>query len=195
MKKLFGILGLGCVLSFSVLFIQPKALQVRAEEETQVVEVQEQSITEEITQTCKDCITFMKELLSQPLVIGGVSTTIGALAILIITKAIGGVNKKKLEGLFKELADLKSRVEDSVSKKDFNSLVSEKDELIAILEKIAPTIKNIKLKNECMALLEELKPVHDQVKEFAIEEKDKVVEDAKEEVKVVSNEIADILKQ
>lgn len=198
MKKFFGILGLGCLLSMSVLFAQPKVYSVRAEE-TPIVETTEEqaqtSLTDEITQTCKDCIVFIKEFLSQPLVIGGVATTVGALALLIISKAISGISRKKILGVKNELEELKTKIADSVSKNDFNSLLKQKDELIEILEKVIPTIKNIKVKNECLKLLEELKPIQEEVINFVEEEKEKVIEDTKVETEKVSNDIADILKK
>lgn len=194
MKKFLSIFGLGCIMSVGVLCIQPKALVVRAEEQTEVVE-EEPSWSESITQTCKDSIEFMKQLFSQPLVIAGVSTTVGALALLIISKAIGGVNRKKLESVKKELIQLKSKIEESVSKKDYNELVSEKDELVQILEKFATTIKNVKLRNELKERLVELEPIKEQVVEFVKEEHEVVKSDTKQEVEVVKNDIVDILKK
>lgn len=203
MKKVFGILGLSITLGFGVLFLgqnqvicanatdEPTTSEVVPTEETQ----QENSISEEITQTCKDCIVFIKEFLSQPLVIGGVSTTIGALAILIVSKAIGGISKKKLKETNDKVSLLLSEMGDCIKTKDFEKMEQKCNMLVELSKEQVATIKNIKVKENCEKLLVELEPVKEKAVEFAKKETKVVVEDTKPVAKEITNDIADILKK
>lgn len=187
----FASIGLGLAL---VGGIKSSPLMVCAEEggetTTEVVPTETEEPkqeTSEISQICKDCIEFMKNLFSQPLVIGGVSTTIGALAILIISKAIGGISKKKLKDLTSQLLELKGKLEDSVSSKDYNKLAEEVKMLVDLCKEYVPTIKNINVRAECEKLLVELEPVIEETKEEIAEIKDKGEK--------LGSEVLDILKK
>lgn len=187
-KHLLGIVGLGTALTFGVLVCTTKPLVKVNAEDTPTSEVQENE-TSDISQVAKDVIAVITNFLSQPLVIGGISTTVGALAIFIVSKAIGGVSKRKLNNYLKDLEDIRLKVEDSVNKKDYEELVAQRDRFIAILKEIEPTIKNVKVRENCEKLLKELEPVKVELEQFVETEKVEVVE----ETKKIANDIDEIL--
>lgn len=204
-KKLFialsciftlGLLGTCCVKSNSVFKCnaeeQVEVGQTETTEQPVNVDEESKSVLQDISQTAYDCIKVIESFFSQPLVIAGVSTTVGALAIFIISKAFGGKGgKKKIEELLKKLAEIGENIKNCVSIKDHNELAKQKDLLVDIFKELLPTIKNIKVKEKCVELLKQLEPVKEEVVEFTKQEHQDVVDESKK----VVNEIADILNK
>ena len=168
------------------------------EEETEEITEEEQtneevSLSQEISQTCKDCIEYTKQLLSQPLVIGGVSTTVGALAVMIISKAIGGAKSKKVKELLEQINELKDQAKENITKKDYNALASQSDTLKSVLNELVSTCKNTKVKEQCQNLLKELEPIKEEATTFVKEETEKVATDTKAKAEEIAPKIIDIL--
>ena len=205
MKKLF--IALGLFVSIGFIFgtsTQKSFLNVHAEEEP-VVEVveepseeepviideEEQSIGQEISQVAKDIIAVMKDFFERPVVIAGISTTIGALALFIIGKAIGGISKKKLNDILAQLKGIKDSIDKKVEQKDYEGLKGEISGYYDILAELVSVCKNEKVKKDLQEKLEALKDVKQEVIEFA-EEK---VEEIKEESNEVGKKVNEIISK
>ena len=203
MKKLF--IALGLLVSSGFLFgtlAQKPYLSVHAEEE-QVVEVVEEESTEteeepivveeetlgqEISQTAKDIIAVMKDFFERPIVIAGISTTVGALALFIIAKAIGGISKKKLNDVIAQLKGIKDNIDKKVEQKDYEGLKGEISGYYDILAELISVCKNEKVKKDLQEKLEALKDVKQEVVVFAEEKVEEITQETNEVGKKV-NEI------
>lgn len=187
MKKLF--IALGLFLSVGVLggigISHNSYAQVRAEETpTTETTPQEQeptkpSVYDSISQTAKDTIVVIKEVLNQPIVIGGVSVTLGAILLFVFSKVFSSIGTKRLKELANELKELKR---DSADKKDIKNLEDKNDRIVEIVTELANSTRNVNVKAKCLALLDELKPIAEEDKKF--------VEEKVEETKVQLNDNA-----
>lgn len=207
MKKLF--IALSLFISIGFIFgtcTQRQVLSVHAEEE-QVVEVveeepseideeepvvvEEESIGQEISQVAKDIIAVMKDFFERPVVIAGISTTVGALALFIIAKAIGGISRKKLNNVLDQLKGIKDNIDKKVEQKDYEGLKGEISGYYDILVELVSVCKNEKVKKDLQEKLEALKEVKEEVVVFA-EEK---VEEIKEESNEVGKKVNEIISK
>ena len=206
MKKLF--IALGLLVSSGFLFgtlAQKPYLSVHAEEE-QVVEVVEEESTEteeepivveeetlgqEISQTAKDIIAVMKDFFERPIVIAGISTTVGALALFIIAKAISGISKKKLNSVLAQLSEIKDNISKKVEQKDYEGLKGDLSGYYDVLVELVSVCKNEKVKKDLQEKLEALKGVKQEVVVFA-EEK---VEEISQETNEVGKKVNEIISK
>lgn len=220
MKKLLIALGLFATIGLtSGVALNRGYVQVRAEDESseiveetseesseEIVSEEIESITEEtpeeedgffdkLSQGAKDFLIVAKEVLNQPIVIGGVSVSLGAILIWVIGKLISSLGKKKVNDIIKQLEELGKKTKDSVSKKDYNALASQVNELVEIAKVLADGTRNIKVKEKAQELLKEFEPIIQDNKEFAIEETKKVVEDGKQQVDKTAHDIVGIVNK
>lgn len=164
-------------------------------EETLVSETSvEPTIYDNVKDTAEDVLKVIRGVLEQPIVIAGVSTTLGAILILAFSKLFSVLSKKKVNELIEQVKDLRAKIDDSVSKKDYEQAISEIKELYGVIELLVESTKNVKVKERAKALLLEIKPVFDKTQEFVEEKKEEVVEFTKEKVGEVSNHAKDSAK-
>lgn len=216
--SLFALITLGLGLCFS----QPKMSYARAEEQiVEVVgeeteepiideEVKEEEIVDETgeKEEEKDIVTVVKSeieeikdtivaVLNQPIVIGGVSVTVGALVLWAISKLISSAKTKKIKDLIKSINEYRKQMSNSVSKQDYNTVVQAYNNLLPVLKELGTNVKNINVKENVNQLLLECKPIALDCKDFAKEELDKVVEDTKAFTKeeIGKSSIANILNK
>lgn len=211
MKKLFlGLFATIC-LGIGVACSVPITYGARAEEEiVEVVDstgvVESTGVVDEneignvattLSQEAQDIIAVVKEICSQPIVVGGVSTTIGAFVVYVIFKLINGaMSKKKIKALMSKITQLGVEMTESVKLKDYLLLKKQYDNLLNILYEIAPTIKNVNVRENVLLLLNEVKSkAVDPTVEFAKTETERVVSDSKDYVNSKALEIADIINQ
>lgn len=175
------------------LFNSIPVINEELDEETE--EEIEKGVIAEISQVCKDCIAFMKELCSMPIFIGGVSTTIGALAIAIISKALGGLSKKKVKEILKKYEELCDKLANCVSKEELEKVLKDNKALVSSLKELAPTIKNANVRKNIEETLKECEPIKEDLVKFVNEETKLVVEDTKNVSTKASNSVLDILNK
>lgn len=169
-------------------------------EETSIVESttsetsENPTIYDNVKDTAEDVLKVIRGVLEQPIVIAGVSTTLGALLILAFSKLFSVLSKKKVNELLEQVKGLSAKIDNSVSKQDYNQAISEIKELYSVIELLVNSTKNVKVKEKAQALLLEIKPVFDKTQEFIEEKKEEVVEFVKEEVGEMSNHAKDSAK-
>lgn len=188
---LFGMFGLGTSITYKATQCSNYVV-VKAEDTTEEIEEDNEEESEEesdqedvedidllggLSQTAYDVIEVIKEFCSQPLTIAGVSTTVGAIIISILVKVFSSVgNKKSNKELLENIVELTSQIAKYKNDKDKQAQTIE--ELKKAIVELAKTNKNVKVKDNVLALLEESKPVANEVvedtKEFAKEETEKV---------------------
>lgn len=216
MKKLLIALGLFATIglvggvsinkTFSPVYAEDETSEVSSEEtiEESIVESIEsaseeendnKSFFDELSQGAKDFMIVAKEILNQPIVIGGVSVTLGAVVIFVVGKLFSALGKKKLIDLGNQVEELINKMGDSVSKQDYNALAKQTEELVEVCKLLADGTKNIKIKEKAQALLLELQPVIDDNKEFAIKEVEQVKEDSVEQLNKTAKDIVEIVNK
>lgn len=178
--------------------------ELEEEPSEEIIDEQEEQIEDEdkgLIETVKSEVEEMKDLilsvLNQPLVIGGVSITLGALVVFVLSKLIGALKTKKIKELVGTIKDYSSKLSSCVSKKDYNELVGSYNALLGVVKELGAQVKNVNVKENVNQLLIECKPIALDCKEFAVEEFSKVKEDTKAFVKeeVGKTSIADILNR
>lgn len=138
----------------------------------------------------------IKEVINQPIVIGGASVTLGALILWVVGKLIGALKTKKIKELIAQVKSYATLMSNSVSKEDYNKLVKSYNELLPVLKELGSQVKNVNVRENVNALLLECKPIMEDTKEFAKEECEKVVADTKEFAKGrVAKSVYDILNE
>ena len=215
MKKLLVALGLFATIglvggasinkSFAPVYAEDETSEVSSEEtsEESIVESNEsaseendnKSFFDELSQGAKDFMIVAKEILNQPIVIGGVSVTLGAIVVFVIGKLFSALGKKKLVDLGNQVEDLITKMGESVSKQDYNALAKQTEELIKVCKVLVDGTKNVKVKEKAQALLLEMQPVIDDNKEFAIKEVEKVKDDSIEQLDKTAKDIVDIVNK
>lgn len=181
MKKLFVILGiafcgltLGCSkVSYTQVKAEEEITEVGESEEIETEEenteeaiIEEETTTEEkedISNTAKDIREVIVAFFSQPLVIAGVTTTLGAIILsvfgkIIITIIMNKTSKynREIEELTKTLTDLEKSLEIVENKQKVSDS--------AINELINGT-KNIRLRKKLLSIVEQPKVEIKEVKE------------------------------
>lgn len=152
------------------------------------------TIYDNVKNTAEDVLKVIRGVLEQPIVIAGVSTTLGAILILAFSKLFSVLSKKKVNELIEQMKVLGTKIDNSVSKQDYDQAISEIKELYSVVELLVNSTKNVKVKEKAQALLLEIKPVFDKTQEFIEEKKEEVVEFANEKVGEVSNHAKDSAK-
>lgn len=124
-----------------------------------------------ISQGAKDFIASATALLNEPLVIGGVSITLGAIVLFVITKLFSTLSKTKIKSLAKQIATLTQQSADSISRKDYNELLNNFIAMKDVMAVLVDGTKNVNVKEKAQALLVDIKPVLEKAKEV-IEQED-----------------------
>ena len=184
---------------------EAELIEIVSEEEAaseETSETTEETITEEdsgffdkLSHGAKDFLIVAKEILNQPIVIGGVSVSLGAIVIFVVGKLFSALGKKKVNELANRVDELFGKMTESVNKKDYNELAKQTEELVEICKVLANGTRNVKVKEQALALLEDFKPVIEDNKEFAIEETKKVVEDSKVQLDKTAQDIVGIVNK
>lgn len=184
MKKLFAIIGIS-VMSFCAFLggIKQKTYALYAEPETSQTSEQTSSSetsqepididkeTEQvISNTAKDVIEVIKTIFNQPIVIGGVSTTLGVLVVFIFGKLFGNYLSKRNNKYDKKIAELLKKI--GISEQAIETLKGELDKLEPIIKEIIANTKNIKVKEKLIQMYSEEKAI---VEKVAEEEKELIV--------------------
>ena len=181
MKKLFAIIGIS-VMSFCAFLggTKQKTYALYAEPETS--QTSEQTISSETSQepididketeqvisnTAKDVIEVIKTIFNQPIVIGGVSTTLGMLVVFIFGKLFGNYLSKRNNKYDKKIAELLKKI--GISEQAIETLKGELEKLEPIIKEIIANTKNIKVKEK---LLEMYEPKKELVEQQVIETKE-----------------------
>lgn len=115
----------------------------------------ESGVYDTISQTAQDTIAVVTAFLNQPIVIAGVSTTVGALLLLVIGKLLGNVTTKKIKQLSSEKENLSNKIVEQQA--IINDLVNTTKLLQEIVNEVVNNIKNGSVKKNCLALLEQCK--------------------------------------
>lgn len=127
-------------------------------EETETSETQEQepiNVDEEvskISQTAKDVIEVIKTVLNQPIVIGGVSVTIGAILFWVLGKILGSaITKVKLTKAQNEkITELLGII--GIQKDTIDELKGYVGQLEEVMPVIIENTKNLKVKEQLKSL-------------------------------------------
>lgn len=184
MKKLFAIIGIS-VMSFCAFLggTKQKTYALYAEPETS--QTSEQTISSETSQepididketeqvisnTAKDVIEVIKTIFNQPIVIGGVSTTLGVLVVFIFGKLFGNYLSKRNNKYDKKITELLKKI--GISEQAIETLKGELDKLEPIIKEIISNTKNIKVKEKLIQMYNEEKAI---VEKVAAEEKEIIV--------------------
>lgn len=142
-----------------------------------------------LSQIAKDTIAVIKEFLSQPLVIGGVSTTLGAVVIWVIAKLFGHYLHKRDTKYDKKIEELLGKI--GVSDELIKTLEEEYDKLLEVVDEIIKNTKNVKVKKHLESLLNESK---ESVETKVEETKEEITNIAESEKTDLETEISSILE-
>lgn len=164
-------------------------------ETSEEVVVEEDGFFDKLSQGAKDFLIVAKEILNQPIVIGGVSVSLGAIIIFVVGKLFSALGKKKVNELANQVGELFEKMTESASKKDYNELAKQTQELVDICQVLVDGTRNVKVKEKANALLKDLRPVIEDNKQFAIEEGKKVVEDSKDQLNKTAQDIVGIVNK
>lgn len=151
-----------------------------------------QTIYENISNTAKDVLNVIVGVLEQPIVIAGVSTTLGVLIILVISKLISVANGKKLKDCLSQIETLKKENKNYVSSEDYQKALHKIASLDRVIAYLVDNTKNIKVREKAKLLLKET--IIPKFEEVQVEIK-AVNEEIEEKVEVVSNHLNDNAKQ
>ena len=157
------------------------------EEPTEPINIDEE--TSGLSQVAKDTIAVIKEFFSQPLVIGGVSTTLGAVVLWVIAKLFGHYLHKRDTKYDKKIEELLGKI--GVSDELIKTLEEEYDKLLVVIQDIIANTKNVKVKKHLETLLAESK---ESVETSTEETKEEIVSVAETEKTDLENEISSILE-
>lgn len=206
MKKLFGILGIAFAINFGTLALKPTIQSAKAEEPVSAEQVSQEPTSEEIatssyndepvinvdeevskiSQTARDVCEVIKTIFNQKIVIGGVSVSIGALVIWVIGKVITNLLKQRKDKYEKALDKLTTQL--GITREELNSYIEQGKTIEELIKKLIGNLKNEKLKNECLELL-------NGKKEQVVEQTEKVVEEIKEETTEQNERIKALLNR
>ena len=170
--------------------IDESSEEIPSEETTK--ETEKESFYDKLSQGAKDFLIVAKDILNQPIVIGGVSVTLGAIVVWVIGKLFSVLGKKRVNALANQVNDLIAQMKESVEKKDFNALSTQTQELVEVCKVLADGTRNVKVKEQALSLLKQFDPVIQDNKQFAIDETEKVIEDGKKQFNKTAKEIVDI---
>lgn len=213
MRKIFVILGATtlCACVFSCGSITYKLVKAEESETSEVESVEEsneesEEVSEDetinvddevsqLSQVAKDTIEVIKTFLSQPLVIGGVSTTLGAILLWLLCKGLGYVVGKRNGKYDKKIADLLKQL--GLDEDKIKELIEFKDNVYEVLEVIVENTKNEKTREQAKKLLNKMKN-GEQVIDNSKEELGKALAEVEQEANILNDKeakIKDILEK
>jgi len=200
MKKLFSILGIAFAINFGTLALKPTIQSAKAEEPVSAEQVSQEPTSEEIatssyndepvinvdeevskiSQGAKDFIECVKAVLNQPIVIGGVSVSVGAIVLWVIGKIFGNYLATRNKKYDKKIAELLKQI--GIDEETIKYLLEQLETLKPIIEEIINSTKNIQVK-------EKLEKLYYESKEKCVETHAEIVEDTKEVAAEVVDEV------
>ena len=144
---------------------------VSSEEETTTTETTTEEIVEEekedVSQTAKDIKEVITTFFSQPLVIAGVSTTLGTIILSVFGKIIITFLLNKTSKYQREIDDLEDLVEELTSQLDLTK--ADLEVFKTAIRELISSNKNIRVKRKLLGIIEpkveEIKDKVDVVKE------------------------------
>ena len=133
-------------------------------------------VVEPIQETIENAWEFVLAILREPLVIGGVSTSIGAIVLFALSKLFTSLSKRKIVALGVQVKELSKKIADNASKQKLVELAQNIEELKEVVKVVIDGTKNVNIREKANALLLEMKPLLEQFKEV-IEKEEPVVEE------------------
>ena len=207
MKKLFVFLGIslcatpllfGGVKQYSMAKADDEQVEVTPtpeEEPTPTTTSEEEVIdidkeVQDLSTTAKDTIAVIKAFLNQPIVVCGVSMTIGSLIVWVFGKVLIGYLGKRNTKYDEEITKLLSKL--GVEEEQIKTIIEQYKNLEEVIAYLIENTKNEKVKAKA---LEMMKPYDERIKEenHKVEEVISVGKEVEEEVADKSKEIRDIL--
>ncbi len=199
MKKLFAILGIS-VMSFCAFLGGTRNRQVYvgyAENESSQVEsssepqessnenesVEPININEEtqqvVSDTANDIIQVIKTIFNQPIIIGGVSVTLGALILFVFGKVFTTLLAKRNSKYDKKIQELLEQI--GIDKETIAYLKGELDKLEPIIKEMIESTKNIQIKTKLLEMYNENKEIIENQAQEYIEKVEKNTNDTTQE--------------
>ncbi len=180
---------------------------VNSEEPTSEVETISESdfvinVDEEvskISQGARDFIECVKAILNQPIVIGGISITLGGLLFFILGKVFGNYLAKRTNKTDKALNKIANKLEELLKRVGINETIIEYFK--QILKEIIDSTKNIQVKEKLELKYKQLENIGNTEKEKAKEIVNEIVSelkghaaDTKVEVDETQQKVKDLFK-
>ena len=138
--------------------------------------------TEEIISTqAKDVIEVIKTIFNQPIVIGGVSVSLGTLVLFIFGRLISNLLDKRNSKYDKKIKELLEKI--GVNEKAIGLLTDELDKLLKVIQEMIENTKNIKVKEKLIELYNEKKEIVEQAIENDKEQANKITKTNQETIR------------
>lgn len=134
---------------------EPSESEEPVESETELEPINIDEEVSKISQTARDVIEVIKTIFSQPIVIGGVSVSLGTIVLFVLGKVFGSLLSKRNSKYDKKIAELLNQV--GVSEQALKDLKENYEKLLPIIEEMIQNTKNIQVKAKLNALYEETK--------------------------------------
>jgi len=141
---------------------EPSESEEPVESETELEPINVDEEVSKISQTARDVIEVIKTVLSQPIVIGGVSVSLGTILLFVLGKVFGNLLSKRNSKYDKKIAEYENRITNllkqvGVSEQAIKDLKDNYEKLLPIIEEMIQNTKNIQVKAKLNALYEETK--------------------------------------
>ena len=192
MKKLFAIAFISVFTFCGLLYAQKEPTFIYAENKTSQVEPSSSSEeelepidvdkeTEEIiSNEARDVIEVIKTVMSQPIVIGGVSVSLGTLVLFIFGKVITNLLDKRNSKYDKKIKELLAQI--GVSEQAIDTLKGEIDKLLKVIQEMIENTKNLKVKEKLLELYNEKKEIVENGSQQVINDSLKTTQETIEEI-------------
>ena len=198
MKKLFAVLSISAMSfcaflggaktrSYQPMLAEQESSQTMSSSEQSSSETSQEHIDvdketkEIISNTAKDVIEVIKIIFNQPIVIGGVSTTLGVLVLFVIGKIFGNYLSKRNTKYDKKIKELFEQI--GIDSEAIKMLLEQANiDRKVILEMIENT-KNIKVKEKLLEMYNSKKEPVEQVIELDKEQLETIVKTNQDAIK------------
>lgn len=192
MKKFFAIAFISIFTFCGLLGSQKEPTFIYAENETSQVEPSSSSeeelepidvdkeTNEIISNEARDVIEVIKTVMSQPIVIGGVSVSLGTLVMFIFGKVITNLLDKRNSKYDKKIKELLAQI--GVSEQAIDTLKGEIDKLLKVIQEIIENTKNLKVKEKLLELYNEKKEIVENGSQQVINDSLKTTQETIEEI-------------
>ena len=127
-----------------------------SEEELEPIDIDKET-NEIISDNARDVIEVIKTVFNQPIVIGGVSVSLGTLVLFIFGKIITNLLDKRNSKYDKKIKELLAQI--GVSEQAIDTLKGEIDKLLKVIQEMIENTKNLKVKEKLLELYNEKKEI------------------------------------
>ena len=127
-----------------------------SEEELEPIDIDKET-NEIISDNARDVIEVIKTVFNQPIVIGGVSVSLGTLVLFIFGKIITNLLDKRNSKYDKKIKELLAQI--GVSEQAIDTLKGEIDKLLKVIREMIENTKNLKVKEKLLELYNEKKEI------------------------------------